>query len=356
MEYDELKQWFIEKKKLFFSSIELTQKCNFRCKHCFCPEKDIAPLSVASQKEIIDKIHSTGCLFLNMTGGEILGYEHFLELYCYAKEKGFIIDLMTNGSLLNGEHIDVFKKLPPSNISITLYGTNEDEYRRFTGRGKNFTDVMNALKLLKGNHIPFALRAVATKMTREALQNGSFDRIADSFGVPFRYDPIIFPKISGDVTPLKECMSPNQIVDLERCTGLRKVAWETKIEEANNENGFLWHCHAGENSIFVDYKGNAFLCGIYRNSPISLVDNEIDVVLGHLRQLHQRHIEIVATNECSACKMRKMCKWCPAYSLLYNGTETDKVLFFCDLSAVRTRIFGKKVEFGRGGSREGEET
>lgn len=349
MEYDELKQWFIEKKKLFFASIELTQKCNFQCKHCFCPEKDVAPLSVTLQREIIDKIHSTGCLFLNMTGGEILGYEHFLDLYCYAKEKGFIIDLMTNGSLLNNEHIAVFKKLPPSNISITLYGTSEDEYRRFTGTGNNFIKVMNSLQLLKENHIPFALRAVATKTTRESLQNGRFDRIADSLGVPFRYDPIIFPKISGDVAPLKECMEPDQIVDLERCTGLRKVAWETKIEEANNKNGFAWHCHAGENSIFVDCKGNAYLCGIYRNNPISIVNNGIDVVLGHLRQLHQRHTEIVATNECSACKMRKICKWCPAYSQLYNGTEADKVLFFCELSAARTRIFGKKVEFGSGG-------
>lgn len=341
MEYHELKQWFAENRQLFSASIELTQKCNFRCRHCFCSEKNRDPLPIALHRKIIDKIHSAGCLFLNMTGGEILGCDHFLDLYRYAKDKGFVVDLMTNGSLLNREHIAVFKELPPENIAITLYGTNENQYRSFTGNGKNFTDVMNSLKLLKENNIPFSLRAVATKTTRESLQDGCFDKIADKFGVPFRYDPIIFPKISGDGSPLAECMTADQVVELERNTGLRKVAWETKIKEADNKNGFSWHCHAGECSLFIDSRGDAFICGIYRKNPISMIDNDMDVVLAHLCKIHARHLEIVSSNECAACEMRKICKWCPAYSFLYNGTEFEKIKFFCDLAVARTRVFGK---------------
>ncbi|MBQ8211089.1 MAG: radical SAM protein [Treponema sp.] len=343
MEYDDIKNWFVENKKLFFASIELTQRCNFSCKHCFCPEKTGGGLSLSELKKIIDKIYSTGCLFLNITGGEVLLCEHFLELYLYAKEKGFIIDIMTNGSLLRKEHVEVFKKFPPSNISITLYGANEQEYKDFTGNEKSFAKVMEGLELLKKNNIQFALRAVAAKTFEKSLLDGSFDKIAENFSVPFRYDPIIFPKISRDMSPLYECMSAASIVELEKSTGLRKSAWENKIKEAETEKCFLWHCHGGVSSIFVDCKGNAFVCGIYRNEPISLVENEIDDVLMHLRNIHQKHEKIIYSNECSRCDKRKICKWCPAYSFLYNGNECDVVDFFCDLEALMEKCFGEIV-------------
>ena len=69
-----------------------------------------------------------GCLFLNFTGGEIFTYKNFIEIYTYAKNKGFIIDLLTNASLIDNRLITVFKNLPPNSIAVTLYGTNEEDY------------------------------------------------------------------------------------------------------------------------------------------------------------------------------------------------------------------------------------
>lgn len=134
---------------------------------------------------------------------------------------------------------------------------------------------------------------------------------------------------------------------LEKHTGLRKVAWETKIQDTDSKDIFSWKCHAGENSIFIDHRGNAFLCGIYRNDPISIISNSIEDVLAHLQKIHRRHKEIVFSNECAACKMRKICKWCPAYACLYNGNEYEKVDFFCKLSQARTDAFGTTFSSSR---------
>ena len=62
----------------------------------------------------------------------------------------------TNANILKYLH----KELPPNNISITIYGTSEQEYREFTGSGNNFYKVTAALECCrKINLISFFVRS-----------------------------------------------------------------------------------------------------------------------------------------------------------------------------------------------------
>lgn len=338
MKSKEIKEWYINNEKLYFASIELTENCNFRCRHCYCPDKESENLSLKDWFKIIDKIHSIGCLFLNFTGGEIFTFKYFKEVYSYAKNKGFIIDLLTNISLLNNELIELFKKLPPNNIAITIYGTCEDDYLKFTGKKENYVKVIKALELLRSNNINFVLRTVATKTLRNSLINGEFEKLAERFNTTFKYDPIVFPKTTGEREPLKECMEVDEIINLEMHTTLRKDAWKRKIEDSEKYN---WSCKGGVSSMAIDFQGNAFICGLYRKNPISILDYDIDMVLDHLREIHKEHVRIVESNECSTCDKRNICKWCPAYSFIYNKNDNEKIEFFCDLAKGRVEAFGK---------------
>lgn len=341
MEIEAIKQLYIERKKIFFASMELTQYCNFTCKHCYCSDKNKKNMMLENYLNIIDKLYDMGCLFLNFTGGEILTNKYFREIYTYAKEKGFIVDLMTNGSLINDNIIDLFLRLPPRNISITIYGTNSSEYEKFTGSAENFEKVMHGLDLLKANNINFVLRTIATQTFYDSLEKKRFEKIADHYDTDFRYDPIIFPKTSGDKTPLSECLSECQIVTLEKNNTLRKEAWKKIMESDNN---FCWECKAGINSLAIDFEGNAFVCGLYRKRPISILNEKVEIVLRHLKEIHNEHVHIMETNECSECTMRKFCKWCPAYSYIYNLNETNSIDFFCKLTKERIKTFGENKE------------
>ena len=339
MKSEELKEWFIRNKKLYFASIELTQNCNFRCRHCYCADKQSKNLPLEDYINIIDKLHSTGCLFLNFTGGEIFTHKYFKEIYTYAKNKGFIVDLLTNASLLDSQLVELFKELPPNSIAITIYGTNEEDYLNFTGNGDNFNKTITALELLKRNNIHFVLRTVATKTLRNSLLNGEFEKLAASFDTTFKYDPIVFPKTTGDSTPLNERMEINEIIDLEQNTKLRKQAWEREVKGNKEDKKYHWSCHGGVNSMAIDFQGNAFVCGLYRNKPISIIKNDISVVLKHLGEIHEEHVKIVESNECSTCDKRRICKWCPAYSFIYNNNDREKIKFFCDLAKARVNAF-----------------
>lgn len=337
MKSEEIKEWFINNKKLYFASLELTQNCNFSCKHCYCADKQSANLPLKDYINIIDKLYSTGCLFLNFTGGEIFTHKYFKEIYTYAKNKGFIIDLLTNASLLDNQLIQLFKRLPPNNIAITIYGVNEYDYLNFTGNGDNFYKTINALNLLKRNDIHFVLRTVATKTLKNSLFNGDFENLAARFDTSFKYDTIVFPKTSGEITPLNESLTINELIELESKTKSRKNAWNKEIK---SKEIFNWSCQGGVSSMAIDYKGNAFVCGLYRKNPISIIENNIDSVLEHLKGIHQEHIKIVESSNCSTCNKRKICKWCPAYSFIYNNNDYDKIEFFCDLAKARLDAFG----------------
>ena len=52
---------------------------------------------------VLDELAEMGCFWLLYTGGEIFARKDFLEIYTYAKQKGFLITLFTNGTIINGK-------------------------------------------------------------------------------------------------------------------------------------------------------------------------------------------------------------------------------------------------------------
>lgn len=228
--------------------------------------------------------------------------------------------------------------MPPNNIAITLYGTSKEEYEQFTGNAENYNMVMNSLNLLKKAGIHFVLRTVATKTLYNSLMQKKFHKIAKKFETSFKYDPIVFPMISGNTSPLNECLSALEILQLEKISHERSNSWKKLILK---DETYHWTCNAGICSLAIDYIGNAHVCGVYREEPISILENNMDKVMEPLKNIHNKHLEIVNSNECFFCENRIICKWCPAYSQIYNGNNFEKIKFFCDLAEKRRITFGK---------------
>jgi len=88
--------------------IALTYRCNLDCIYCFCKglETEHRELTTAEWKAILDEISQEGCLDLCITGGDPLIRRDFLEIYSYAKARGFIITIFTNGQALTPKIVD----------------------------------------------------------------------------------------------------------------------------------------------------------------------------------------------------------------------------------------------------------
>jgi radical SAM protein with 4Fe4S-binding SPASM domain len=341
MNVNELRKYAAKQSIPFSASIELTQNCNFSCKHCYCAEKNEINMVTEEVKLILDKLHDAGCLIVTFTGGEIFTRKDFKELYMYAKDKGFLIVLMTNASLLDASIIKMLAQYKPRDISITLYGTNEHEYQEFTGNGQNYHKTMNALNSLKDIGVPIRLKAVAVRSTVDQIKAGKYDEIARRYHASFYYDPIIFPKHDGDPSPLNERLSAKEVVALDQSDPCRSKEWTTIIS-ALDDREYDFQCTGGVYSLSINHRGEANICGLYRVSNVSLIEHSMDTVWSTLRNHRKQLAKAVKSSECYQCRFISMCKWCPAYALMENNnTNNEKVRYYCDLASIRYETFIK---------------
>ncbi len=135
-------------------SIEVTRRCPLECLHCYnnLPMGDMDAKRREMTKEehfrVLDELVEMGCFWILYTGGEIFARKDFLEIYTYAKKKGFLITLFTNGTIINEQIADYLKEWPPFAIEITLYGRTRETYEALTAIPGSYDRCLRGIKLL----------------------------------------------------------------------------------------------------------------------------------------------------------------------------------------------------------------
>ena len=77
--------------------------------HCYLQDHHAEDfLSKDDVIQMLDLLYDEGILFLTLTGGEVLTRKDFAEIYAYAKRKGFLMEVFTNGYALTEEVIALF--------------------------------------------------------------------------------------------------------------------------------------------------------------------------------------------------------------------------------------------------------
>ena len=131
----EFKLWKNKARLLDHLDLELTERCNNNCVHCYInqPENDLSikqrELSTDKIKAVLKEAADLGCLTVRFSGGEPLLREDFTDLYLYARHLGLKVIIFTNAALLTPTAVDLFSRIPPlKKIQITLYGIKQKTY------------------------------------------------------------------------------------------------------------------------------------------------------------------------------------------------------------------------------------
>lgn len=122
----------------------ITSRCNDNCLFCY-RDKNSKELDFDKQKLIIEKVANSGICKISFTGGEPLMVERIQDLILYAKQKGLIVSLTTNGILLNDEQFDFCMKNMDW-ITFSLDGANEKVQSEM---GRNINHVERISQFLK---------------------------------------------------------------------------------------------------------------------------------------------------------------------------------------------------------------
>src|SRR5437588_10960050 len=99
--------------------IDVSNRCPLQCKHCYnnLPMNDFVArareLTYDDYTRLLDELAALGCLWLLFSGGEIFARRDALDIYAYAKRKGFLITVFTDGTMIPAQRADFTAGPPP---------------------------------------------------------------------------------------------------------------------------------------------------------------------------------------------------------------------------------------------------
>lgn len=337
------KNWRIKRPNV--CQFELTFNCGLHCRHCYtdCYHKPAylnQELSTQEVRLILDKVYKAGCIWLCFTGGDPLTRKDFLDIYSYAKEKGFIITLFTNGYSMSKETTSYFKKRPPFVIEMTLNAVSQDLYERISQVKGSFKKTMLGIRLILKAALPLKIKTQITRQNLEELPRIK-ERI-EGWGLNFRPSYDLHARLNGDLGPCNLRISPQEDLELDgnklRADDCRKPdnpAGETagKRRDKNQKpERSLFRCAVtGGDGVHIDPYGNMILCNLIRSYNFNLLEVDIDYAQAKLLPL-ARERKFTTNSKCKGCNLRELCQWCPGRAYLETKSMEKPVRYYCELA------------------------
>lgn len=333
-------------------TIEVTHRCPLTCAHCYnnLPMADAdarrGELTLDEHRRVADELAELGCLWMLYTGGEIFARSDFLDIYRHARRAGLLITLFTNATLITERVADALAAEPPFDMEVTLYGATKKTYEALTGVPGSYDRCMRGVELILERGLPLKLKTVALTINRHEIK--AMRDIAQGFGVDFKFDPMINPRIDCSSSPLAVRMSPADIVGLDLEDAARVAEWRRLAidvaphELLEGETPQVYDCGGGINSFAIDPEGMMSIC------VLSHFD-KYDVRKGSVREgwehflLNVRTRPVSRITKCTNCALKSLCGSCAANAELENGDPEAPVDFLCRTAHLRAQVFGVDV-------------
>jgi len=323
----------------FSGSLALTHQCNLHCAHCYANENPATEayrreLTTEQWQSILIQIREEGCLFLLLTGGEPLMRPDFAEIYAFAKRKGFLVTVFSNGMLVDDAILDLFQELPPRMVEISIYGARKETHERITGVCDSYHWTLTAVDQLLARGISVGLKTVLMKSNLHELK--SMETIATDRNLRFRIDSAIFPTLQGDPAPLEMRLSPRQAVNAEFSNPERVREWTDYYQRHRNlQNSHrLYICGAGIRTFHIDPLGVLYPCLMVRDHAYSLLQGPFST--GWSTEIARITEETLPDDSpCRACPIRMLCGYCPGFFQLENGSVRVPSAYLCQTGKLR---------------------
>ncbi|PLV58311.1 radical SAM protein [Thermotoga sp. KOL6] len=307
----------------FIVEYELTTRCNFNCKHCYCEAGKPHPneLSFEEIKELIIDLKEMKVWALDLVGGEPLLHPRILDILSFGKEVGQRLMINTNGSLATKDMVSKIRKVNPNVlIGVSLEGPDPETNDYVRGKG-NFERAVQGIRNLINEGFQVTILHVINrrnwkkfeKMVKFALEIGASAVYVDRF----------IPVGRGAIYAKELDMEPNE--------------WKLAIEHVLNvvnsyKDEIIFYveesisgdlCSAGINHASILVDGTAVPCGHFRYKK--------EYYMGNIRErkffeIWNDYKPLPSPSSCSHCPLLDKCGGgCKAYYLLKNYEKDEAI-------------------------------
>ena len=300
---------------------ELTPLCNLDCKMCYVHLNreqlgEAKLLTVEQWKSIIRQAHEMGMMNATLTGGECLTYPGFDEIYLYLRSLGIRGGIKTNGLLLDQERVAFFEKYQPSSITVSLYGSSNETYKKVTGY-EAFDKVYEHLLKLKNVSFPVNLSITPSIYMYEDVPQ--IVTLARSLGYSFSINIALF-------SPREETGRVLCDLSIDQYLAMYRMLLDGNVEPREpaqpfdipkkvkaEKPTFGIPCGAGRSSFNIAWNGTMKGCENLNALKVSALDQPFSVAWA---KIHEDAESYPLPTECMDCKYDDVCFGCVAYRSL----------------------------------------
>lgn len=330
-------------------TFELTRRCNFRCRMCYIHKGERegdreGELTAGQWIDLGRQAADAGMLFLLLTGGEPLLREDFPEIYTRLGRLGLSVSVNTNGSLL-GRAADLFERIHPTRLNVSLYGASGETYRALCGADR-FAQVKENLERMIAAGIDVRLNVSVTPENGKDLE-GIF-AFAAAHRLHIKATSYMYPPVRAEEAcgAADARLSPEEAgryrVKIDRLQlpeeeFRRRVAAVAAGEIIPADDacidpslqGSVSRCRAGRAGFWVDWRGGLRMCGM---TPVCADLTKMTFAEGW--QAVRRHtLAIRLPAVCTDCALRRMCPVCAAACYAETGDYGKKPEYLCRMTA-----------------------
>lgn len=305
-------------KQLKFAWLEVTQRCNMRCVHCYEGKEHFETDNAISFEKwisILDELSEVGCKNIQFIGGEPTLYSKLPELLDYAHQIGFkSIVIFSNLSNLSEK---LLKSIVNSGCKIrfSIYGSNALIHESVTQIKGSFDKLVKNLKILIENHVKVSPATIIMKENETDKENipKFLKSISSSFGTESeRFDEI--RKVYGGNQEKHMVKNPTCV---KNHPGF--IANKSYFDNSVNKNT-CWH-----GKFAISTNGDVYPCEFERSIVYGNVNKQSvkeilnSPILNKCWGMSFKHI-----NFCKDCEYRFACKDCRPLGYADRGILTDK--------------------------------
>lgn len=166
--------------------LELSDRCNEVCVHCYQVQGQKGELTTADWRGVLDELAEAGVLMLTLSGGEVTLRPDFLELVAYARSLGFALRVFTNGLTMTEALARELARHSVLDVEISVYGTRAEIHDFVTGVPGSFERTVRGVSALVRAGVCVTIKSVALSVNHDDLAH--YAAFAAGLGAQHRID------------------------------------------------------------------------------------------------------------------------------------------------------------------------
>jgi AdoMet-dependent heme synthase len=338
-------------------SLETTLTCNIRCVHCYNFDRDQPrssslrdtahpsdpsvgcaverpELSTDEILSLMGDLREAGCLFLSLTGGEVLSHPDLFAFLERSRELNLAVQLLTNGTLLRpglAKRLGDYDNL--MGVSVSLYGATSAVHDAITQVRGSFARTWAGVERLRAAGVAVRLKFIVMRQNAHEAQAMMDGATARDF--PYMIDMTVTARHDGTSGSLEARIDGGQLEAL--CRGPLRDLLPIGLRPPPPPAEF--NCNCARGNCAISARGEVYPCisvpwstGNVRDRPFIDIWRDSPV----FNQI--RGLTLADFPKCAPCPHRGYCTHDRGAAFNATGDYTSADPFVCATAEIVHRM------------------